>query len=217
MKYSTLYLLLNTDRPVREEATQLRGYIGRRFSKYPILHHHADVPILTYPRVQYKVIDGTAAIFGIEEGAAVLKKISGDIERLELLGSEYMVVDTTIYERYVEIDTVRKPIQYHFLSPWLALNKNNYARFQEIGDWKEKKEFLNKILVGNILSMAKGLGIVVERRLYVHSHVDKVATRFKGIGMTGFTGTFRVNFSLPEFCGLGKGVSQGFGTIRRNE
>lgn len=217
MKYSTLYLILNTDRPVKEEATQLRGYIGRRFSKYPILHHHTDVPILTYPRVQYKVIEGTPAIFGIEEGAAVLKKISGELERLELLGSEYRVVDTIIYERSVEIGAVRKPIQYHFLSPWLAFNKSNYARFHEIQDWKEKKEFLNRILTGNILSMAKGLGIVVERRLYVHSHVDRVATKYKGIGMTGFTGTFRVNFSLPEYCGIGKGVSQGFGTIRREK
>lgn len=214
MKYKTLYLILKTDRPVKEEATQLRGYLGNEFSEYPILHHHTDVPVLTYPRVQYKMIGGTPSIFGIEEGADVIKKISGDIDELRLFGSRYEVLEKTMIERSTEVDIIQKPVKYHFLSPWLALNSKNYDKYSSIKEWKEKKEFLNNILVGNILSMAKGLGIVVERHLYVHSMIDPVKTRYKGVAMTGFEGEFRVNFALPEFCGVGKGVSQGFGTIK---
>jgi hypothetical protein len=33
--------------------------------------------------------------------------------------------------------------------------------------------------------------------------------------MTGFTSSFRVNLQIQEYLGIGKGVSQRFGTIRR--
>jgi len=80
---------------------------------------------------------------------------------------------------------------------------------------EREKTFLNAILIGNLLSMAKGLGVVIEHRLNVHSHLEKVETHYKGVEMTGFTGSFRVNMQIPEYIGIGKGVSQGFGVIRR--
>jgi hypothetical protein len=33
------------------------------------------------------------------------------------------------------------------------------------------------------------------------------------VGMTGFKGTFSVNFELPDYIGLGKSASRGFGAI----
>jgi hypothetical protein len=33
--------------------------------------------------------------------------------------------------------------------------------------------------------------------------------------MTGFEGTFAVNFELPDLIGLGKSVSRGFGTVKQ--
>lgn len=65
--------------------------------------------------------------------------------------------------------------------------------------------------------MCKGLGIIVNRRLYVHSHLNPQNVLFKGVNLTGFTGEFTVNFKIPDFAGLGKGVSQGFGTVREVE
>lgn len=37
----------------------------------------------------------------------------------------------------------------------------------------------------------------------------------KGNKFIGFMGNFKVNFELPDYIGLGKGVSRGFGTVRR--
>jgi hypothetical protein len=83
-----------------------------------------------------------------------------------------------------------------------------------IRDWREKKAFLNGILTSNILSMCKGLDYVVDRKLYVvHSRLDDEKVEYKGVPMICFTGEFRVNFQIPEFFGLGKGVSQGFGVV----
>ena len=33
--------------------------------------------------------------------------------------------------------------------------------------------------------------------------------------MLGFLGTFSVNFEIPDYWGIGKSVSRGFGTVKR--
>jgi CRISPR/Cas system CMR-associated protein Cmr1 (group 7 of RAMP superfamily) len=35
--------------------------------------------------------------------------------------------------------------------------------------------------------------------------------------MLGFLGTFSVNFEIPDYWGIGKSVSRGFGTIIRTD
>lgn len=212
----TLVLVFKTNRSVKEDASKLRGYIANRFKEYPILHHHLEEVgyLYTYPRVQYKLIEGTALILGIEEGAEVLKKVSGDITELELGKSSYKVESIQMTQMNAEFGPCRENRHYKFVTHWLALNPSNYEKYKEITDWKEKKEFLNGILVGNILSMCKSLDYVVTSKLYVHSRLDDEEVEFKGIPLIGFTGEFKVNFKIPDFFGLGKGVSQGFGVVK---
>ena len=216
MKLKTSYLVLKTNKPVKEDASKLRGYFGNKFEEYPILHQHIkEVGYLyTYPRVQYKVIEGTASILGIEEGAKVIKEISSELNELILSKNKYKITQKIIYEQEVELKPTKRNLKYRFLTPWLALNPENYRRYNEIKDWKEKKKFLNSILVGNILSMCKGLGIVVEKRLYVHSLIEPEKVEYKNIPLLGFKGEFKVNFLIPDFFGLGKGTSQGFGVVK---
>lgn len=216
MPLKTLVLILKTSKPIREESSKLRGYIGNRFEEYPILHHHIKEVgnLYTYPRVQYKILEGTPIILGIEEGVDVLKKISDDITELQLGKSNYKVQSLQMNQMNTDLGPCRENNQYKFLTPWLALNPDNYQKFKEIKNWKEKKIFLNDILVGNILSMSKGLDFVVDRKLYVHSYLNDDMVRYKGMDLIGFTGEFRVNFKIPDFFGLGKGVSQGFGAVK---
>lgn len=218
MKLKTLVLILKTSEKVKEDASKLRGCIANKYKEYPILHHHIEEAgyLYTYPRVQYKQIEGTALILGIEEGAEVLKKISDDLTELELGKSEYKVESVQMTLMNAEFGPCRENHHYKFITHWLALNPANYERYKEIKDWKEKKEFLNGILVGNILSMCKSLDYVVTSKLYVHSRLDEENVEYKAIPLIGFTGEFRINFRIPDFFGLGKGVSQGFGVVKAN-
>jgi len=211
-----LVLIVNTNNPIKETPSKLRGYVANHFKEYPILHHHLEEVgyLYTYPRVQYKVLEGTPLILGIEDGVEVLKKISGDLTELRLGKSEYSVESIQMTQLNAEFGPRRENHQYKFLTPWLALNPSNYEKYITITDWKEKKEFLNGILVGNILSMCKSLEYVVDRKLYVHSRLDEERVEYKDIPLLGFTGEFRVNFKIPDFLGLGKGVSQGFGVVK---
>ncbi len=215
MNLKTLVLVLKTEK-IKEDAAKLRGYIANRFREYPILHHHIEEAdyLYTYPRVQYKIIEGTPLILGIEEGATVLKKILDDITELKLGKSKYKVESIQMTQMNAEFGPCRENRHYKFLTHWLALNPANYERYKEISDWREKKEFLNGILVGNLLSMCKSLDYVVTSKLYVHSRLDDEQVEYKGVPLIGFTGEFRVNFRIPDFFGLGKGVSQGFGVIK---
>jgi hypothetical protein len=216
MKLKTVHLVLKTDRPIGESASKLRGYIGSKFSDYPILHHHiSEVGYLyTYPRVQYKILGGTPYILGIEEGAAVLREISDALRELVLNNNTYRITQRVLYDQEVVVGPSRRNQQYIFITPWLALNPANYEKYREIKEWRDKKDFLNGILVGNILSMCKGLGIVVDKHLHVHSHLDAGKVEYKNAPLMGFTGEFRVNFVIPDLFGLGKGVSQGFGVVK---
>ncbi len=213
MRLRVAYLVLRTSQPVREEGSKLRGYVGSRFSDYPVLHHHVgEGYIYTYPRVQYRVVGGTPQILGVEEGAEALREISDELTELVLGGRRYRVRQRVLYEQDARISPSGMR-QYRFATPWLALNPENYRRYREMRDWRERKELINRILVGNILSMCKSFGVVVRKRLRAHTHLEVERVRFKGVEVMGFTGRFRVNFEIPEFLGLGKGVSQGFGMV----
>jgi hypothetical protein len=215
MKLKILILTLKTNNPVQEDGSKLRGYIGKKFPEYPILHHHVKESgyLYTYPRVQYKVLGYTAVILGIEEGAKVLKQISDEIDFLLLGQNIYRVTQRIFYEQEVELQPTQRLISYKFISPWIALNPKNYQKFQELWGWKEKKELLNSILIGNVLSMCKGLGIVVDKELYAHSLINMERIKYKSANVVGFTGEFKINFKIPDYFGLGKGVSQGFGVV----
>jgi hypothetical protein len=104
---------------------------------------------------------------------------------------------------------------YEFVTPWIPLNEKNYATFT-VMDKEQQKGFLEKILVGNTLSCLKGLGI------FVTYHINSQITMFRplcvkahGNPFEAFVARFCLNVDLPDFIGLGKSVSKGFGTIRR--
>ncbi len=213
MTFPVLYCVLKTDRPVIESGAMLRGCIAGRHPDRPLLHHHAPALIYTYPKVQYRVIEGTPSILGIAEGAEEVRSIVGEIDELTLGQNRYRVDQKVTYDIKGSLYPVRDLRSYRFTSPWIALNEKNYEKYQLAEGWKEKKDLLNRILIGNILSMAKGLDIVISREIRVRTHLDPVIIHYKGIAMTGFNGEFQANVVIPEFFALGKGVSQGFGTV----
>ena len=218
MKIPIVVAVLKTDRAVKEDASKLRGYIGNKFPDEVLLHHHIGKETLyTYPRVQYKIIEGTPIIVGIMEGASVVKKIMDDIEELILEKKRYEVKSIQINQLKEEFGKSREDIEYKFLTPWIALNQKNYEKYRKIEGWKERKKLLYGILIGNILSMCKGLGYTVIGKIHAHSFLQPCMIKYKAIPHTGFTGEFKINFILPDLIGIGKGVSQGFGTIKKME
>lgn len=42
-----------------------------------------------------------------------------------------------------------------------------------------------------------------------------VKVNLRDKSMTGFTGIFKTNFCLPDYLGIGKSISRGFGAVGR--
>jgi hypothetical protein len=105
------------------------------------------------------------------------------------------------------------------LTPWFPLNQDNYDDYEALETFEAKEEELERILTGNILSQAKGLDYWIDNRLKVELdfYSLKRPVYHKGVKFHGFKGSFTVNFNLPDYLGLGKSVSHGFGTVKRAE
>jgi hypothetical protein len=101
---------------------------------------------------------------------------------------------------------------------WLALNEENYKRYKEIKETEEKKRFLEKILCGNILSMAKGLEWQVNKEIRCRiSDIRKERwMAYKKVKLWSLDAEFESNVSLPVYAGLGKGASKGYGVVSRS-
>lgn len=99
------------------------------------------------------------------------------------------------------------------MTPWLALNCKNYENYL-IFDKNQRKELLVRILIANILSMLKGLGIIYKEKILVNieKHRTKTTTAHEN-KFAGITCKWGANISLPNYIGLGKSVSKGFGVI----
>jgi len=110
--------------------------------------------------------------------------------------------------------------KYDFISPWLGLSQKNYKiyieKYTKKGQ-KEQSQFFRKVLIGNILSFAKGVNWWIKEKIIVVPSLLDLSVRFKGEEMVGFKGYFFSNVYLPNYIGLGKSTSRGFGIIKRKK
>ncbi len=76
------------------------------------------------------------------------------------------------------------------------MNEENYQRYQRFGSWEKRRELLKKVLTGNILAVAKGIGYTVPAPITVAiDRLRETRAKLKGVPMLGFLGEFTVNFA----------------------
>jgi hypothetical protein len=154
-------------------------------------------------------------VIGINEGADVLIEIYNQYDEIKLNNNIYEIVERGISYKNEEFGLSDKFHTYSFETPWFALNQENFTdRYKKI-DLAEQKELLRKTLVGNILSMSKSLGYTVPEKIKCETNLLPGIGRMKGMEIATFKGEFMVNFLIPDYFGLGKSVSRGFGTVKR--
>lgn len=194
-------------------ASSLHGFFGNNFIDDVEFHHHTENSFFyNYPHIQYKQIGDRLVVVGINKYAQI---IFNKISQLEYItnrhGKRININNIEIKTRkyYIgQIDTT----MYKFQNPWIALNSENFKKF--ISSSLPKKSFLENILIGNILSMLKGLKIFIDFKLSI-TLKDIVPTPIflNNHSFLAFKAKFSTNILLPEYIGLGKSVSKGFGTL----
>lgn len=197
--------------------SMIRGYFATKYNEIDKMHNHKENNyIYRYPVIQYKVIDNNPVLLGINEGANILKEKLIYLEDEITIGDLEVISQQRKIERLVcDIGECDKIIKYEFLTPWVALNQNNIKKYIEY-DIIDKEMLLQKILIGNILSFCKGIGYTVDKKLKVKLDLKETKVILKGNSMVGFIGIFYTNFELPNYIGIGKSISRGFGTIKKS-
>jgi len=226
MKILLNVLRLADQRFAQRDAHKIRGYIGRLWEEYDLLHNHAGDGRLQYryPLVQYKVLQGIPTIIGLGEGAPLLAKIFLELKTLKIGGQIYENLHKELSHHETEFGDSGESVTYQFVTPWLALNQQNYQKFRSFGLDLDKQaavqhemqlDMLQSILVNNVIAVAKALRYTVEQRHRPNVCVETCEVKFKDQPMLAFKGVFQMNFHLPDFIGLGKSPARGFGTVKR--
>jgi len=157
-------------------------------------------------------------IIGIQEGAKLLTNLDLVEKTIALRKQEYTIISEEIKFYNISMNVIHSLVVYSFLTPWLALNEKNYEKYQRLGSLTKRNGMLEKILIGNIISMSKGLGYTIPGPIEANIiKIREVQTSLKGNPMLGFLGTFSVNFDIPDYWGIGKSVSRGFGTVVKSK
>ncbi|MEM8585753.1 MAG: CRISPR-associated endonuclease Cas6 [Bacteroidota bacterium] len=200
----------------RREASNLRGYFAETFGQDSVLfHNHTPEGYrYNYSEIQYKVIDGIATVVGIGPGSKLLLQVFGDVDKL-VLGEQTLVVNTKeLAMDQVELSIDDELYTYEFLTPWFALNQENYAQYRETKD-SERPGFLDKILRSQLIALLEGLGYpdTKEKTILAKGQWRPTNAYFRGQQMQMFWGEFTTNVKVPSLLGIGKSTSRGFGTV----
>ncbi len=179
-------------------------------------NHSASGNIYRYPKIQYKLINRKASILCIEEGIEGIQDFFSNTDwKLQIGDKNNEIKVDTINVRQHRI-AIWDNIFYYKIYNWLPLNQDNYIKFKALEELSERICFLERMLLGNILSFLQGIGLFVDEKIEVKikSIQDEKLMNYKEQQMQAFTLVFRTNISLPNFIGLGKGSSVGFGVIK---
>lgn len=217
IKILKLFIEIDSRLPA-SAAEKIRGYLGNVFwdNSYAHQHDSAGRLIYRYPRVQYKTLNCGCLLISFDDGRKITAKVFNDITSVNIAGDFKEIISKGLESYSSPFGILDKHLHYSFLTPWLALNEKNYEKYQRLGSWAKKKDLLEKILVGNIISMSKSLGYTVPEPIKADiENIKEVQASLKGTPMLGFLGAFSVNFEIPDYWGIGKSVSRGFGTVVR--
>ncbi|HRI29262.1 MAG TPA: CRISPR-associated endonuclease Cas6 [Chitinophagales bacterium] len=199
------------------DAHYLRGFFGNLFKEHsPLLHNHYEDGSLRYqyPLVQYKVLHNVPTLVGLGEGAVLLLQLFTQIKQLQLLNQTYPIYEKHITTTTPQVCTLPNQLcAYNLLTPWLALNQQNYPLYMQCVSVQQQSAMLQKIMVANIINFFKAAGYTMQHYLMLHPNFTPATTKFKNQTMIAFKGSFVCNAQLPPLIGLGKSVSRGFGTI----
>lgn len=166
-----------------------------------------------YPLIQYRIHKGKASIFAINEGADALQEsLSRCVWEINWEGQKTKLSVDNLHMEEHYLRMLEQHQQYK-LFKWLALNEDNYERWQQCKNLIERAALLETILTGQILGFCNAMGWRLPERLEVSlQHLNFMQrVRYHGTPMLAFNVAYTANVSLPSGIALGKGASHGYG------
>lgn len=218
MKIKVLKIAFLSTHLRKADIPKFRGFLADKYPNYNLMHNHLEEGKLrySYPQIQFKTINGHPAIIGIKDGIAILKQVFMELNNIKIGDKEETIFEKSISLKEEEFGIAEDYIDYQFLSPWMALNQENYEKYKQMNRF-EQIQFLKHILRENLKTISKGVDYTIPdvEKVKVEGNFVKQVVNFKSLKMLCFTGFFLTNFYLPDYLGIGKQVARGFGMVKR--
>ncbi len=203
----------------RSEIPAFRAAVaGKAGHEHVLFHNHtADGLRHSYPLIQYKTIYGKPAVVCIEEGVDEIHHFFKQANwNVNLNGHQIELKIEKLNVNQYTLQVWDSLFTYSIIN-WLALNRKNYTEYQELTDLGAQLEFLERMLTANIISFAKGVNWTITKKIHlriIEQTARKIMTH-KGVRLSAFDLRFTTNVFLPNYIGIGKGASHGFGTVKQ--
>jgi hypothetical protein len=214
-RVQTITVRLITDKPVKKTPYQVKGVFMKQYSDsliVPLLDGRYREKFL-YPRVQVKILNEQIYLIGINEGVGPIKDLTGQIDFLDFGNITFNVLDMDLEEYSDRFQATTQLIRYRFITPWVALNQTTGNRYKFLKN-DDRQAFLNRLLGQNIVFLAREMGITMEEKIFTKANLTSLFPKPVDENDWGaFFGEFRTNFILPNFIGLGNGITRGYGAI----
>ncbi len=202
------------------QVSAFRGAIIEKAGRENLLFHNHlgdDQFSYRYPLIQYKAIRQQPSIFCLDAGVDEIHHLFQQKSwTINLSGNPVDLKVDRLDMKTVTLNVWDKSFPYNLYN-WQALNEINYRKYIQLESLKERVVMLEKIITGNILSFAKGIDWHIDKQVEVKIHDIKQVRlkRMKDVKVGAFDVTFSTNVFLPNYIGLGKGVSTGFGIVKQ--
>lgn len=172
-----------------------------------------------YPLIQYKLDKNNPMLLCIDKGVEEAQHFFAQTDWTLMIGKKthhMRIKSLNVRQFSLQVLPQKRAYRIH---NWLALNQENYERYQQLERLSEKLDFLEPILISNILAFAEGVAWQIPNSIEL-SIIDLLKTQWishKRVKKLAFNLHFKCNVFIPNFIGLGKGASHGLGVIKENK
>lgn len=180
-----------------------------------LFHNHRgdDGYHYRYPRIQYRMYKGHAAIFALNDGVDALQEVLATQDwqiNWEGTPTPLQIQDLRMHEHHLRM--LPQPREYKIFN-WLPFNEQNYRNWQNCHNLVERIQLLERILAANIIAFLADIKWQLPERLEISlQHLQEAKqVRCHGVPMLAFNINFTSNLLLPQGMGFGRSVSHGFG------
>ena len=214
-------LSVTFDTPI--EPWELRDFRGAVAAKAGYQHehfHNHDNESGGYhyrmPLIQYKQDHGRPMLVCLNEGIEELHHFFSQPDwTLDLNGRSAPVRIHKLDVKQFSLSVQDKSFRYH-IRQWIGLNEDNYGTYTRLTGLEERLFVLEKVLLNQVVNLLNQLGHEPEQQvtLKLLNLKDERWVSFKGVKVLAFSMEFTCNVALPDYVGLGKGCSGGWGVIK---
>lgn len=214
------YLIIRFDKPLM--AWQLPYFraavIESTGRKSDLFHNHRDnkAVIYRYPLIQYKIVDKKPAIVCINAGTDDIHYLlENRTFAFNIKGrkTDYEIEELTL--KYHPLQVWDKPFRYN-LHHYMPFNQENYEVYKKLGTEKKRLRFTEELLQKHIELVVHELGCEGPHlpQVSIEQIRSEKFIEYKGVFHLTYCLNIRTNVHLPNYLGIGKAVSTGFGLVK---